>query len=93
MRKLIASALGAVALAVVPLSVTGTPAVAEPDRDQVNGPIAVAACRLFQQLDPAEFDARFKNIGQCVSFLKHPPTPTPTPTATPTPTPTPTPTS
>lgn len=85
MRKLVASALGAAALAVVPLSVTGTPAVAEPAADQVNGPIAVAVCRLFQQLDPTAFDARFKNLGKCVSFLNHPPTPTPTTTPTPTP--------
>ena len=93
MRKLIVSALGAAALAVVPLSVTASPAVAEPD---LHGPIAVAVCKLFQQLDPTTFDARFKNLGECVSFLNHPPTPTPSPTPTPTPTasprPTPTPT-
>lgn len=83
MRKLIVSALGAAALAVVPLSVTATPAVAEPD---LYGPIAVAVCKLFQQLDPTTFDARFKNLGECVSFLNHPPTPTPTASPTPTPT-------
>ena len=95
MRKLIVSALGAGALAIVPLSLTASPASADPGNNH-NGPLSVAVCKLFQQMLPEQFDATFKNLGQCVSFLNHPPTPTPSPSPTtspsPSPSPTPTPT-
>jgi hypothetical protein len=118
MRKLIAAAIGAAALAVVPLSVTATPAfAADPDINQIcrqnddfglsqgacvnllkgnehNGALFVSVCKLVQQQFPEIFDTRFKNLGECVSFLIHPPTPTPSPspTVSPSPSPSPTPT-
>ena len=93
MRKLIVSALGAATLAIVSLSLTASPASAESGHGH-NGPLSVAVCKLFQQMLPEQFDATFKNLGECVSFLNHPPTstPSPSPTASPSPSPSSTPT-
>ena len=113
MRKLIAAAMGAAALAIVPLSLTAIPASADPDISQLcsqnndlqlshdacvnllaglagnehNGALYVGVCKLLQQNFTSTFDTRFKNLGQCVSFLIHHPTPSPSPTASPSPTP------
>ena len=117
MRKLIAAAMGAAALAIVPLSLTASPASADPDISQLcsqnndlqlshdacvnllagltgnehNGALYVSVCKLLQQNFTSTFDTRFKNLGQCVSFLIHQPTPTPTPSPSPTASPSPTP--
>lgn len=115
MRRMIVAAMGAAALAVVPLSVTATPAFADPNISELcrqsnelelsqgacinllkgnenSGAFYVSACKLIQQRLLEVFDARFRNLGECVSFLIRQPTPTPSPSPTGSPSPSPSPT-
>lgn len=54
--------------------------------------IFVFLCKELQQQAPAAFNARFKNLGDCVSSVHREPTPSPSPSPAPSPSPSPSPT-